>query len=288
MSADENLIRDVSDTALWTAAYRADESERPDALFRDPLARRLAGERGAEIARKVKTPVVRTAVVLRAAVFDRMIASAVRERGFDLVLNLAAGLDTRPYRMDLPADLRWVEVDMPALVAYKDAELAGEVTRCKLKRVPLDLADREARVAFFSHVAGKSSRVLAVTEGLLSYLAPEEVASLADDLRAQPAFAEWLTDLSGAQVIGRVHNAGDELKAEGQARARFAPAEGTAFFEPHGWVEVEFRDLFEEAPKMGRDSLLARVLRLLTRLAPAQKRKGLMRAVGVVRFQQRA
>jgi hypothetical protein len=39
---------------------------------------------------------------------------------------------------------------------------------------------------------------------------------------------------------------------------------------------------------MGRDSLLARVLRLLTRLAPAQKRTGLMRAVGVVRFQQRA
>lgn len=43
-------IRHISDTALWVAVYRAQESERPDAVFRDPLARRLAGERGAQIA----------------------------------------------------------------------------------------------------------------------------------------------------------------------------------------------------------------------------------------------
>ncbi|HEX5051508.1 MAG TPA: class I SAM-dependent methyltransferase, partial [Planctomycetota bacterium] len=42
-------IRNVSDTALWVAMYRAFESERPDAIFRDPYARRLAGERGEAI-----------------------------------------------------------------------------------------------------------------------------------------------------------------------------------------------------------------------------------------------
>jgi len=44
--SDAPLIRNVSDTALWVAAYRALESERPDALFHDPYARELAGERG--------------------------------------------------------------------------------------------------------------------------------------------------------------------------------------------------------------------------------------------------
>src|ERR1700731_4388277 len=47
----EPLIRNVSDTARWVAVYRARETERPDALFRDPFARRLAGERGEQIAR---------------------------------------------------------------------------------------------------------------------------------------------------------------------------------------------------------------------------------------------
>jgi O-methyltransferase involved in polyketide biosynthesis len=45
------VLRDISDTALWVALYRARESERPDALFHDPFARRLAGRRGEEIAR---------------------------------------------------------------------------------------------------------------------------------------------------------------------------------------------------------------------------------------------
>ena len=50
MSALEPIIRNISDTALWAAVYRARESERPDALVKDPLARRLAGARGEQIA----------------------------------------------------------------------------------------------------------------------------------------------------------------------------------------------------------------------------------------------
>ena len=42
-------IRNVSDTAVWVAMYRARENDRPNGLFRDPFARRLAGERGEQI-----------------------------------------------------------------------------------------------------------------------------------------------------------------------------------------------------------------------------------------------
>ena len=47
------LIRNISDTALLAAVYRARETERADALFRDPFARRLAGERGEQIAKSL-------------------------------------------------------------------------------------------------------------------------------------------------------------------------------------------------------------------------------------------
>ena len=47
-------IRNVSDTAIWAALYRARENERADALFRDPFARKLAGARGDAIAAQMK------------------------------------------------------------------------------------------------------------------------------------------------------------------------------------------------------------------------------------------
>jgi O-methyltransferase involved in polyketide biosynthesis len=43
-------IRHISDTALWVAVYRGQESQRTDAVFRDPYASKLAGEHGVQIA----------------------------------------------------------------------------------------------------------------------------------------------------------------------------------------------------------------------------------------------
>jgi len=55
-----------------------------------------------------------------------------------MVVNLAAGLDTRPYRMALPSGLQWIEIDLPELLAYKAETLAGETLACRLERVALD------------------------------------------------------------------------------------------------------------------------------------------------------
>jgi len=41
-----SLIRNISDTARWVTIFRAEESERPDAVFHDRFARRLAGDLG--------------------------------------------------------------------------------------------------------------------------------------------------------------------------------------------------------------------------------------------------
>jgi O-methyltransferase involved in polyketide biosynthesis len=54
-----------------------------------------------------------------------------------MVVNLAAGLDTRPYRMALPSGLQWIEVDLPDLLVYKAEALAAETPVCTLQRVAL-------------------------------------------------------------------------------------------------------------------------------------------------------
>src|SRR5207253_2907116 len=126
---------------------------------------------------------------------DDLLLETLEATGADLVLNLACGLDARPYRLPLPPDLRWVEVDFPPVLAHKDALLKDETPRCRLERRACDLADVSARRALFAELGASASHILVVSEGLLLYLDPQDVASLAEDLSAQPAVTAWLTDL---------------------------------------------------------------------------------------------
>ena len=146
-SDSQPLIRHISDTARLAAMYRALESEHPDALFRDPFARRLAGIRGEQILDATpKRSRHEWAWVTRTYLFDRFITQQIQQ-GIDLVVNLAAGLDARPYRMPLPASLPWTEVDLPGVLSYKEDMLRGEKPACVLERVRLDLSDVSARRA---------------------------------------------------------------------------------------------------------------------------------------------
>ena len=275
-------IRNVSDTALWVAMYRAYESERPDALFRDPHARRLAGARGeAIVASMPRGRAMAWPMIVRTAVMDEIVLHCVRD-GAGSVLNLAAGLDTRAFRLPLPETLRWFDADLPDMVAYMQEQLAGERPACVHERVAVDLTDAAARAALFARVAAGGGPVLVVAEGLLVYLTPADVAGLAQQLHAQPQFRWWLIDLASPMLLRRLQGTwGARLKA-GNAPMQFAPAEGTAFFAPHGWREAEFRSTWEEARRLHRTMRFAWLWNLVARLAPARKREQFRRFAGMV------
>jgi methyltransferase (TIGR00027 family) len=263
-------IENISDTARWVAVYRAQESERPDAHFRDPYARRLAGERGEAIVRSMPDGHHSWPIVVRTVALDEMIAERVR-RGADTVLNLAAGLDTRPYRMELPESLRWIEVDLPAIVDYKTPALADAVPRCRLERVAVDLSDQVARRELFARVAAESERTLVVTEGLLIYLDASAVAELAADLHAQPRFAWWLFDLASPKLLEMLKKTWGPTLEAGNAPFKFGPADGPAFFGPYGWRPAEVRSALEEAARLRRTPRFAWLFRPLLVFAPSRR-----------------
>jgi methyltransferase (TIGR00027 family) len=255
-------VEHISDTARWVAVYRAMETERPDAHFRDPYARRLAGAQGEAIVRSIRGgKAMSWAMVVRTAVLDEMILRAV-SRGADLVLNLAAGLDTRPYRLDLPG-----------ISDYKEEQLRGEVPRCALERVRLDLTDLEARRALFARLGGEARQVAVVTEGLLAYLTPEQVAGLATDLHAPPTFARWMTELASPWILKYMKRKYRKITGNaGTAPMHFGPAEGPAFFRPYGWALAEERSMLDEARRLRREMPLAWLWRL-TWITQKQKEK---------------
>jgi methyltransferase (TIGR00027 family) len=265
-------IENISDTARWVAIYRAEESERPDAHFRDPYARRLAGERGEEIVRNMPDGHSSWPIVVRTIALDEMIAERIRQ-GADTVLNLAAGLDARPYRMELPPSLRWIEVDLPGVVDYKTEALAGAEPRCRLERIALDLADREARRELFRRVSEESREVLVVTEGLLIYLDAEAVASLADDMHAEPNLRWWLMDLASPKLLEMLSKTWGPTLEAANAPFKFGPEEGPAFFAPHGWRAAEVRPTLDEAARLKREPRFMWFWRGLLAFLPSQRAK---------------
>lgn len=248
----EPLIRDVSDTALWSAVFRARETDREDALFRDPYAKRLAGPRGEQITDTLAHAGENSwAWVMRTYIFDGLIMEQVRQ-GTDLVINLAAGLDARPYRMALPSTLRWVEVDLPHLLAYKQELLLPEKPVCSLERVSLDLSDRNQRRELFARLGKQGKRALVLSEGFLAYLTREENGELAEDLAAPPNFAHWMFDLASPVLLAFLQQTSGQHVDKAGAPLKFGPPEGPDFFEPYGWRAEKIQSVFQTAIQTNR------------------------------------
>ena len=258
-----NPIRNISDTALWVAIYRAQESDLTDAVFRDPYARKLAGDRGMQIAAAMPFAQRHSwSYTARTWLVDQVIEREVQQ-GADMVINLAAGLDSRPYRMQLPASLRWIEIDLPDMLNYKQEVLAAERPVCLLERVPLDLRDTVARSTLFQRLGGEAKCVLVVSEGLIVYFEADHVGDLASDLAARSSFRHWVTDLTSPALLKMLQKTiGGHLLDVGSP-LKFAPCEGPGFFVPYGWKAIETHSLLHTAAKLKRLSLGMRLLSLL-------------------------
>lgn len=252
MTELNSSVRNISDTARWVAYFRARESQRPDALFSDPYAERLAGERGFHIANTLPEGNKHDwAWVARTYLFDKFLASEIL-KGADLVVNLAAGLDARPYRMNLPATLQWVEVDLPEIISYKEEMLANERPNCHLERIALDLSDVPARRTLFADLDRRALKVVVITEGLLIYFTPEEVGSFARDLGAGPHFRSWIVDLASPGQLKLMQRSSGVQLSEAGAAFKFGPTEGPKFFASHGWEPKDVQGLLQTAAQFKR------------------------------------
>jgi methyltransferase (TIGR00027 family) len=257
--ADE--VRSVSETALLAAGWRGMESERADGLFHDPLAARLAGERGLRIARTL--PDGAWVVAIRTILIDAFLRAAI-SGGIDTVIDLGAGMDARPYRMDLPSSLRWIEIDDPSIIERKTEQLRDETPRCSVERFGVDLADDGPRRELLAGIGRSSTRSIGLTEGVISYLGSDEVGALADDLRAVAACDLWVTEYLSPRLLRSYRRRGPIRNAP----VRFEPGDWHSFFGHHGWRVKEIRYLGEESLRLHRSVPLSatdKVLRLFTR-----------------------
>jgi methyltransferase (TIGR00027 family) len=182
----------VGSTAVMVAAARAVETEQPEPLIRDPYAKLLVSNAGANV---LWEHLLDPSVAARVEAIDAESAAqlhhmrgyqAVRTHFFDTFFNdaaaagvrqvviLASGLDSRAYRLDWPAGTTVYEIDQPQVLAYKSTTLAenGVSPSADRREVPIDLRQdwpAALRAAGFDPAA----RTAWLAEGLLMYLPAE-------------------------------------------------------------------------------------------------------------------
>lgn len=257
--ADSGIPEGVGRTALGMARVRAEESARPDRLFDDPFAAvfvaaapgalpadRSAGDPGASFGW-----LLRFYGVIRTRFFDDYLLTACTD-GISQIVLLAAGLDSRAFRLAWPAAVRVFEVDMPAVLSFKDRVLDGQPPTCQRVALPADLredwAPRLAEAGF-----DPQTPTAWLIEGLFIYLTADEAAGLLD-------------------AVGGVSAAGSRLAFEHSVmtdnptmdRARHSPlsyvvvhwkgglgADAPDWLERHGWT-TQIHDRAAAAARYGR------------------------------------
>jgi methyltransferase (TIGR00027 family) len=243
MELGPNAIAHVSDTALMTAACRAIETDRPDGLTRDPFAARLAGSRGMAIVHDMPDRErMCFGMGVRTRFLDDLLLETVAEQNIETVLNLGSGLDTRPWRLSLPATLRWIETDLPPMLAYKTKLMAGEQPHCRLEFAPVDVTDPAAREAIF--LAAGTAPLLVISEGLLMYLPAESVEALA----AQASAAHhWLVDIISPTMAARGSTHNWQSIQNVRAETHLNGLEILEVLRRHNWQSAKHRNFGRDA-----------------------------------------
>lgn len=173
-------------TARWAAAQRARESQRPDRLFDDPLAMALAGPEGEEMLRlselsNPRSKQIAEYMVVRTRFLDDFLLRAMNapDSPRKQVVMLAVGMDTRAFRLPLPPDTVFYELDQPAVLALKQELLQRSEVDPSVRRIPVPvdlLGDWITPLETAGFQCTQPS--VWILEGLLFYLKEPEVRQL--------------------------------------------------------------------------------------------------------------
>lgn len=195
MSTIPIQLEGVEETLLIPLWARAEETARPDGLVRDPQAVEMVGRLAYDFRKFAGDAATQTGIAIRTAVLDEAARAFLQAHPGAVVLNLAAGLDTRFFRVG-EAAARWYEVDLPNAMALRERLFTPTdrhrfVTGSVLEPAWLDAIE-----------VAPGTPVLVIVEGLLMYLTRDEIALLLRSLATRFPGAEALLEVFGRLATG--------------------------------------------------------------------------------------
>jgi len=256
------VLTGVPKTALGVARIRAGESNRPDRLFEDTYAAAFVAAMPDAFpdhsmrseSDKLIGSRIALQVVVRTKFYDDYLFRAAAD-GIRQIVLLAAGLDTRPFRLPWPDGTTLFEVDLPETTAFKAEvlETAGAVPRCTRRVVVADLT-AEWPAALIDAGFDAHQPTAWLVEGLLVYLTHDDAARLLDTVGTLSATGSRLSCEQGRGAkqlaqIAAVRTAAGAGEAISLWQGGIEDVCG--WLDQHGWT-AERHDLVELAKVYGR------------------------------------
>jgi methyltransferase (TIGR00027 family) len=245
----------VSYTAQWMAAARALESERDDALYRDPLARALAEPDGFRLIERYQGGGLQPFISIRTRYLDDAIRAVLEAGQVTQVVLLAAGMDTRAFRLDWPDGVTVYEVDHGPLITEKRRRLdvLGAVPRTDRREVSADLTGAwlpDLESAGFD----RDRPTLWIVEALTFFLTEAQVGGLLELLASASAPGSSLAfDILGRTLLRSPFSKTflDTLAADGTPWI-FGSDDPEPFIAAHGWRVTDLKEPGQPGAGAGR------------------------------------
>lgn len=228
-----DITTSVGSTALFVAAARALEAQKHDAVAVDPFAEIFCRAVGGQWAELLDGTAPEHALMsefgadfvnfqgVRTRYFDTYFGKAAAAGVRQIVL-LAAGLDSRAYRLDWPAETVVFELDQAQVLDFKRAALAGVRPTAERREVAVDLRDDWPR-ALLAHGFDPSSPSAWIAEGLLIYLPATAQVQLFTGIDALSALGSHLAVEEAVPMDAATFTAKQQEEERGDSSARGGP-----------------------------------------------------------------
>lgn len=179
----------VPRTMIWTLQPRAEEHSRPGGLFKDEIARSWFSQIASiEDTSAWYSPAYQTAIAIRTRVMDDATRRFIAEHEHPLVVEMGAGLSTRPYRIGLTR-AEWMMLDLPVVIQLRQ--------RLETETIPT-IACSVLDDGWMDQLPQRAPNdILFIAEGLLIYFSKAECKRLVGRMQARFPGAKFLLDMAG-------------------------------------------------------------------------------------------
>lgn len=208
-------IGGVPETMLIPLWAKAAESRRPDGILQDPAATEILEKLDYDFGKFAKSKLSQVGCALRTVLIDNALKAFLARHPGAVVVNLGAGLDTRPKRLAAENFSRWIDLDVPEAIALRQRFFSGDPRMESIGKSLLDLS-------WMEDVRPAGHPVVFIAEGLFMYFSEAELRPLFNALAEKFPGGEMLYELISPMAVNRQNIHDSVGKLDGKPAFRWS------------------------------------------------------------------
>lgn len=259
-------LKGVAETLFIPLAARSLDANSQKPILGDSYAKDVLDRLDYDIDKATLPPAHCAKIALRARHFDRWTASFLAAHPHSTVLHLGCGLDSRAQRVEWGSDVRWIDVELPEVVALRRQIFSESFSGRDYQLIGASVTDS----AWLDDIPADRPTVV-VMEGLLSYLTEEQVEGLLLRLVNRLQEGELIFECLNLVVLNSARKGNLNAIERTGAKFQWGIDDLKKLLDLHPRLELLETINFLEAPGVEELPLLSRVTMYLLSWIPSAR-----------------